>query len=120
MFSCLLLFFFTKRGRSFLPTSAILLLSYICRTDHTIISIMRWFAYAVQLLTQLWSLRDFEHLHYLYVFTIFKSYPRYYPLQDFHRFEQTFHLYITIQGDYFVNRLSLYPHQTVSLVLLLI
>nr|DAN04141.1 MAG TPA: hypothetical protein [Caudoviricetes sp.] len=53
--------FFTKRGRSFLPTSAILLLSYICRTDHTIISIMRWFAYAVQLLTQLWSLRDFEY-----------------------------------------------------------
>lgn len=41
----------------------------------------------------------------------FKSYPRYYPLQGFHRFERTFHLHITMQGDYLVNRLSLCLHQ---------
>ena len=39
-----------ERGRSFLPTSAISILSYSCRADHTFNLKISWLAYPIQFL----------------------------------------------------------------------
>ena len=77
--------FITKRGRSFLPTSTVSFLDYICRSDHTFIRLAR--------MTRICSIITNT--------TVISTgigfpYPRYCLSLGFHRFERVVNLYVTI------------------------